>query len=264
MFVLPKGSYVIVSDGGYPSRAVLTGCSALEGAEVAHLRGGSVEYAPVTGCGELSTDLAMVSGKAFEAPVRGLGDLPLTGGGEALTPAPERLGRVRRYGHQHFAHILGYALARSGGEGVEEVWSQYPGDAKKHAPLYLLKAVGGVEGILWGVALGGAADVEEFVSGLAMGAGPSGTRIRLGRDALQALTLALRRGGVRHELRGGEVVIRSPNDILIPHREGGCVWREPVEVGGRERLEALAIRTGGAGALVAGYLGWYLLRGGEG
>jgi len=262
VLALPKGTYLIISNGGYPAKAIVNGCTSVEGLEAAHVREGSVEYSPITRCEEATAEFINVSGEAFTAPVRGVEDLVLSAEGFATTPALPRLGRVRRFEHQHLTHLLGFALARSGGEGVEDVWGEYPGDAKRHAPIKLLERVGGVGAALWGVALGGSADVEEFVSGLALGMGSSGTRIRLDRDSAQALTLILRRGGVRHKVDGEEVVIRSVMDVLVPHREGWGVWREPIKVRASERvvLDAVLIETGSSSPLLAGYVGWYLLK----
>ena len=258
---LPAGAYLIVEDSeGRASKTSIKGCEGVVGVKAAALMDdGSVTYAPVTACEEREALMREVRGKAFSTLVAGERGLAQVGEGSVATPAPTSLGRVRRFEHQHLGHILGFALSRSGGD-VESVWGEYPGDALRHAPLALLKKVGGVEEVLWGVALGGQADVEEFVSGLALGMGGGEARIRLGRGALQALTLALRRGGVRHVVSEGVVVIGSVMDVLVPYREPGGRWVEPVEFGGDVTHAAVTVEIGSQYPLIVGYLGWYLAK----
>lgn len=258
---IPVGAYLIVlDDEGRAAKAVVSGCGDIEGRPVAVLASdGSVRYEEVRACEEVEAVMREVRGEAFEALEPEGGGL-LTRDGKAVTPAPTSLGRVRRFEHQHLAHVLGFALGRSGGDGLEDAWGEYPGDAVRHAPKALLRKVGGVGAVLWGVALGGQADVEEFISGLVLGMGRGGARVRLERDALQALTLVLRRGGVRHRIIDGEVVIGSVIDALVPHREAGNVWFEPIEYGGEGSGSGVAITAGFGDPLIVGFVGWYLVK----
>lgn len=261
MLVLPTSTYLVArGEEGYATKLLLSSCEGVPRKEIAYMKDGDVEYAPIMRCEESSANFKVVKGRAFSALISKESGLVLTDDGSAVTPAPVSLGRVRRFEHQHLAHVLGFALARSGGGDIEGAWIKYPGDAVKHAPVALLEEVGGVEEVLWGIALGGSADVEGFVSGLAIGMGGTGVRIRLDRGALQALTLILRRGGVKHRVVEGEVIIESVMDVLIPYRGAGGRWVEPVEHGDGVMHGSIMLEVATDHPLIVGYVGWYLAK----
>ncbi len=259
---IPAGAYLIIEDDeGRAAKKAVMGCEGVEGVRAAVLSDdGSVLFTSVLSCEEKEASMVMVRGRAFSTLVMRLNDLVLKGEGLAATPAPTALGRVRRFEYQHLAHVLGFALARSRGEGIENAWREYPGHAVEHAPKALLEKVGGVEEVLWGVALGGQADIEEFVSGLALGMGDAVARIGVSDGALQALTLALRRGGVRHSIGEGGVVIESVMDALISYREEGGVWVEPFEPREKVGKRAIVLVTDSRHPMIVGYIGWYLAK----
>lgn len=256
---LPIGTYLVSREGEYETRLVVEGCKGLEGKEAAFMGGAGLEYTRIIACEPLTTRFKLVKGEAFSALIEDESDLVWAGDGRAVTPTLQTLGKVRRFEYQHLAHILAFALARSGGEGIEEVWDKFPGDATKHAPIALLRKVGGVAEVLWGVALGSSVDVVVFLSGLARGMDKDGARIRLDRESLQAFTFILRRGGVRHFIEVNDVVIRSVMDVLAPHKDNELGWVEQVRVGGEEVREAVLVEVEGHHPIIAGYVGWYLI-----